>query len=675
MKRMGESLHPPTQETVLSDSIQSKAMAVQMPFRRRISLVGTYVLDRLMRQVRAVAFITLYLALFQLVVLRAPILDFAHVVLGILAVVVGLALFMEGLFLAIMPLGERCGLRLPARVGLGLLMLFALVLGVTATYAEPAIGFLKAQGSATLPWRAPLLYYLLNHGAPWTVGAVAIGVGLAVILGMFRTLRAWSLKPFLFTVIPLLLGLSWWAARDPRTAAIIGLAWDSGGVTTGPVTVPLVIALGIGVSRIAGQGDEPAGGLGVVTLASAMPVMMLLVLGLALAPRFPLPGSAEEFFHPERQAQSVHVAGGPEAYRKLAADTLSPDQMAERFGPETDPAPEHPVARGPFPRLRIGSHAGRALKAVLPLAAVLLFTLLVVVRERLPHGDEVALGLAFSLAGMLLFSYGMDQGLSNLGNQAGRSLPRAWEVTAQPDKAVVFRDLDEQMLVRAARPDGSIAEYLPTATVNGPEFVPFDREHYNADRAEYRWIPRQRPVAGEEAIWGYALVLFFVFLMGLGATMAEPSLNALGITLEELTTGTYKRTFLILSVALGVGTGMTMGFGRILFAWPIVPLLAGAYLLALVLTIFSSEEIAAIAWDCAGVTTGPITVPLVIAAGLGIGQRAGVAEAFGVVTMGSVCPIIAVLLSGFLLAARRKALELQEPAESSPSVIPRRITP
>lgn len=112
---------------------------------------------------------------------------------------------------------------------------------------------------------------------------------------------------------------------------------------------------------------------------------------------------------------------------------------------------------------------------------------------------------------------------------------------------------------------------------------------------------------------------------------------------------------------------MAVGFGRILFAWPIVPLLAGAYLLALALTIFSSEEISAIAWDCAGVTTGPITVPLVIAAGLGIGQRAGVAEAFGVVTMASVFPIIAVLLSGFLLASRRKALDLQElPADNAP---------
>lgn len=658
----------------MPDPAHLQSNLLTLPLRRKFSLVGAYAQERLLRQVHAVAFITGYLALFQLFVLRAPILEFAQIALGILAVVAGLAFFMEGLFLAIMPLGERCGLRLPARAGLGLLIVFAAILGVTATYAEPAIGFLKAQGSATLPWRAPLLYYMLNQGAPLTVGAVAAGVGIAVVLGMFRSLRAWSIKPFLFTAIPLLLLLSHWVSRDPRTSAIIGLAWDSGGVTTGPVTVPLVIALGIGVSRIAGRGDEPSGGLGVVTFASALPVLMVLLLGLALAPRFPMPGEADDFFAPERHEQSARVAGGEEPLRKLAAETLSPDQLDARFGPARETAgADAPSPRRFFPRSEIRTHVAATLKAILPLAFVLLFVLVAVVRERLPHADEVALGLAFSLIGMLLFSYGMERGLSSLGNQAGRALPRAWESTERPDKAVVFSRVDEALLIRAARPDGSVAEFLPTAEKNEPRFVPFLRERYDAQKAEYRWIPEERPVAGDEAFWGYALVLVFVFVMGVGATVAEPSLNALGATLEELTTGTYKRTFLILTVALGVGTGMAVGFGRILFAWPLAPLLAGAYLLALALSVLASEEITAIAWDCAGVTTGPITVPLVIAAGLGIGQRAGAAEAFGVVTMASVFPILAVLLSGFVLAARRNALD--EPDSPAPSASARRASP
>lgn len=647
---------------------QFKPTAIRIPLRRKLSLVGSYARERLSRQVRAVAFITGYLAVFQTFILKAPIHEFAQVVLGILAVVVGLAFFMEGLFLAIMPLGERCGLRLPARAGLGLLIVFAAILGITATYAEPAIGFLKAQGTATVPWRAPLLYYLLNTGAPLTVGAVAIGVGIAVVLGVFRFLRAWSIKPFLFTIIPLLLAVSFWASRDPRTAAIIGLAWDSGGVTTGPVTVPLVIALGIGVSRIAGRGDEPSGGLGVVAFASALPVLMVLLLSLALAPRFPMPGEKDAFFAQANRPHALRVAGGEDALQQLALQTGGPVARPAEPTASDAPADEDAVAGIPVTPAELRSHALAAAQAIIPLAGVLLFVLWVLIRERLPYPDEVALGLVFSLIGMLLFSFGMDRGLSSLGNQAGRALPRAWIATELPDKAVLFRNIDESLLVRAIRPDGQVMEYLPTSAHDRPEFVPFLRERFNAGRREYLWVPEQPPVAGDEAFWGYVLVLFFVFAMGIGATVAEPSLNALGTTLEELTTGTYKRTFLVLTVATGVGLGMVAGFGRILFAWPILPLLIGSYALALLLTALASEEIAAIAWDCGGVTTGPITVPLVIAAGLGIGQRAGVAEAFGVVTMASIFPILAVLFSGFLLAARRHDLDLDtrpEPEEET----------
>ena len=192
----------------MSQPVQSTPARLRLSWRRQFSLISSYARERLSRQVRAVAFITAYLALFQVFVLKAPILNFLQIALGIIAVVVGLTLFMEGLFLAIMPLGERCGLRLPARAGLGILLAFAAVLGITATYAEPAIGFLKAQGSATQPWAAPLLYYMLNSGSPLTVGAVAAGVGIAVVLGTLRFLRGWSLKPFLFTVIPALLLLS-----------------------------------------------------------------------------------------------------------------------------------------------------------------------------------------------------------------------------------------------------------------------------------------------------------------------------------------------------------------------------------------------------------------------------------------------------------------------------------
>ena len=100
----------------MPDSVQPTATMLKIPLRRKLSLVWSYATERLQRQIRAVAFITAYLALFQIFVLRAPIADFLQIALGILSVVAGLAFFMEGLFLAIMPLGERCGLRCGGRI-------------------------------------------------------------------------------------------------------------------------------------------------------------------------------------------------------------------------------------------------------------------------------------------------------------------------------------------------------------------------------------------------------------------------------------------------------------------------------------------------------------------------------------------------------------------------------
>lgn len=631
----------------------------ELSLRRKATLVGGYARDKVMAQVRAVAFITVWLALFQVLVLKVPIQDFFSVCGGILAVVVGLALFMEGLFLAIMPLGERCGLRLPARAGLTILIVFAAVLGVTATFAEPAIGFLKQQGSAVLPWNAPLLYYLLNAGSAWLVGAVAVGVGLAVVLGMFRFLRAWRLKPILFPLIPLLLVASVWAATDARTASILGLAWDSGGVTTGPVTVPLVIALGLGVSRIAGRGEEAGGGLGVVTFASALPVLTVLTLGLLLASYFPMPGTPQVFFAPEGRAAALRVTGGDEAaLQRLASDVLEPAMLQAYFGEIAMAEAPSDVGVSEATSSVWMSNALSAAKAILPLVAVLLLALCVVIRERIPRPDEVMLGVVFSLVGMCMFNVGMESGLSSLGRQTGQALPRAWASTERPDKAVYYRGVEDRMLLEAVHADGQITRYLPVAGAPGheAELLPFDPARYDAATSTYEWIPTEAPVAGERSFWGYALVLFFVFAMGVGATLAEPSLNALGVTLEEMTTGTYKRTFLTATVAAGVGLGMVAGFGRILFGWPLIPILCGGYALALALTAFSTEDITAIAWDSAGVTTGPITVPLVIAAGLGIGQTAGAVEAFGVVTMASLFPIVAVLISGLWISAHRSAL-------------------
>jgi hypothetical protein len=112
---------------------------------------------------------------------------------------------------------------------------------------------------------------------------------------------------------------------------------------------------------------------------------------------------------------------------------------------------------------------------------------------------------------------------------------------------------------------------------------------------------------------------------------------------------------LIQAVAVGVALGIALGVAKIVFGWPILPLLLGGYAVALGATLWSDEEYVALAWDSAGVTTGPVTVPLVLALGLGLGKAVGAAEGFGILAMASMGPVVSVLLVGFWI---RKSAEL-----------------
>jgi hypothetical protein len=152
---------------------------------------------------------------------------------------------------------------------------------------------------------------------------------------------------------------------------------------------------------------------------------------------------------------------------------------------------------------------------------------------------------------------------------------------------------------------------------------------------------------------GLILALAFAWVLGFGATIAEPALNALGVTAEQLTNGFFKKRMLILAVSVGVACGIALGLTKLIFDLPLVWLIVPPYLLAAVLTAVSSEEFVNVAWDSAGVTTGPITVPLVLAMGLGFGNATQAVEGFGILCLASIGPIISVLLTG--LWARAKA--------------------
>lgn len=157
------------------------------------------------------------------------------------------------------------------------------------------------------------------------------------------------------------------------------------------------------------------------------------------------------------------------------------------------------------------------------------------------------------------------------------------------------------------------------------------------------------------------IVVPFSFFLGLMATLAEPALKALGTTVQRLSGGRFKQNTLIISVAIGVASGVTLGILRIVFAWKLVSVIVPGYGITLVLTYFSSKEYVAIAWDSAGVTTGPVTVPLVLALGMGVSNATGAGGGFGILTCASFCPIMSVLICGLYLDWKKSTSSEEEP--------------
>jgi hypothetical protein len=244
-----------------------------------------YAAEMLWIQIKIVCPIALYMITFKDYVLgleHTP--NFDRALYGVAAVVVGLGLFLEGLKFGVMPVGEALGKILPAKAPLPITLLIALLLGVGVTFAEPAIGALQTVGRDVDVKKCPYLFELLNGWAFKLVSAVGAGVGAASVIGVLRFMEGWSLKPLIYYSLGATLSLTAavYAFTPPSMAGVIGLAWDCGAVTTGPVTVPLVLALGVGVSASSGKEVSPFASFGLVTLASLFPVITVLVLSLTL---------------------------------------------------------------------------------------------------------------------------------------------------------------------------------------------------------------------------------------------------------------------------------------------------------------------------------------------------------------------------------------------------------
>ncbi|MGI6394255.1 MAG: DUF1538 domain-containing protein [bacterium] len=620
---------------------------IKISFDQAMLLLIPYCKTRLIEQLRSTLPIILYLIFFQTVILDLPIADASIIAFGMVLVILGLMLFMEGLLLGIMPLGETIGAKLPIKTGLLTIIVFGFILGMGATFAEPSIAVLKAAGAFVKPWDAPLLYLMLNRFANLFVVAVGTGVGIAVIFGMLRFIYSISLKPFIYVLQTTLITISLWGLFDKNILYLTGLAWDCGAVVTGPVTVPLVLALGIGMCRSVGAEEGGVTGLGVVTLAAAFPMVVVFILGLFLNTKVPAPMSKEAFFSKENAVYAEYIAGDAEELKKLEESFLTEESAEVQ---KTDISAMITSAIDNF------LAAGRA---ILSLTLFLLIFFVVVLKERLEKKDEIFFGIFIAVIGMGFFNLGIEFGLAKMGNQVGKRLPSSFSAIEIPEDAKTIENFNPEVVNKSINSSGEVSSFFYKKEKKSYVATPFHEENYEPETATYRYIPQKGPLFGKEGgLSGFLVVLLFAFVMGYGATLAEPSLNALGLKVEELSVGTFRKKVLMHTVASGVGIGLAIGAAKIIWNIPTAWLIAPPYIFLLFITKLSSEEFVNIGWDSAAVTTGPVTVPLVLAMGLGIGNQVGVVEGFGILCMVSAYAVLGVLLMGLYTNRKSKKLLL-----------------
>lgn len=216
---------------------------------------------------------------FQIFILRQPIPDLGDIAIGTVFVVLGLTLFIQGLEKSLFPIGDNMAYAFAKKGSLFWLMAFAFSLGFGTTVAEPAL-IAVANEAARIAAEGGMIDLSDSAKTSYALGlryTVAVSVGFAILLGVLRIIRGWPLH---YLIIPGYIGVVVMTFFAPDT--IVGIAYDSGGVTTGTVTVPLVTALGVGLAS-AIQGRNPmTDGFGLIAFASLTPMMFVMLYGIII---------------------------------------------------------------------------------------------------------------------------------------------------------------------------------------------------------------------------------------------------------------------------------------------------------------------------------------------------------------------------------------------------------
>jgi hypothetical protein len=324
--------------------------------------------------------IIIVVALFQGVIIRTVPDNLTSIIIGLTIVAVGLALFIRGLELGIFPIGEGLAVDFARKGSLFWLLLFAFTIGFSTTVAEPALIAIADKAA------------LISNGlidSFWLRMTVALSVGFAIALGTLRILLGHPIAYYIISGYILVVLVTFFAPRE-----IIGLAYDSGGVTTSTVTVPLVAALGIGLSSSI-KGRNPAiDGFGLIAFASLPPMIFVQIYGIIVY------NLGDTSLSPAVTEVAESTKAVATAYTFSAMDTFM-----ELLG---------------------------VIKDVAPILIVIFFFQYIIIKKPVAHLHKIATGIIMVILGLYAFIVGLEMGLFPIGETI------AFQLTDMGDYLLIY---------------------------------------------------------------------------------------------------------------------------------------------------------------------------------------------------------------------------------------------
>lgn len=452
--------------------------------------------------------------------------EIAVFLISSLFLIIGIGLFNLGADLAMTPMGEQTGSGLTKSGRLWLLLAVCFAMGLLITVAEPDLSVLASQVEDVIN---PALLIV----------SVGTGVGLFLMLAVMKIIFRKPLPSLLIFFYMILFALTCLLILSGG-GDFIALSFDSGGVTTGPITVPFIMALGVGIASTLGGRNVSENSFGLIALCSAGPVLAVILLGIANR------GSIGY------QVPDYSVGAGPDA--------------------------------GFFRTL--GSVAAEVLIAVALI--VLFFVILQIFCLHLPKQKvlQIAVGILYTVAGLILFLTAVSVGFMPIGYRLGSQL----------------------------------AESSP------------------------------------------ALTVLLGFGIGAVAVLAEPAVHVLNKQVEEITDGTVSRRSMMIALSVGAGVSIGLSVLRIVLDFNILYYLIPGYALSLGLSFFVPGLYSAIAFDSGGVASGPLTSGFILPFAVGVccvlqGQSKVLTDAFGIVAMVAMTPLITIQILGFRAVVTRRVRE------------------